>query len=41
MLYDDGQGVLLVNQPGEQGLDYSIVWALAALVAVCLSDLLT
>ena len=34
-------GVLLVIQPGEQGLDYPIVWTLVALVAFCLRDLLT
>lgn len=41
ILYDDGQGVLLVHQSEEQGLDYSIVWTLVALVAFCLRDLLT
>ena len=34
-------GVLLVIKPGEQGLDYSVAWAVIALVAFSSRDLIT
>ncbi|MBT7447976.1 MAG: DMT family transporter [Tateyamaria sp.] len=34
-------GVLLVIQPGEEGLDYSVIWAAVALVAFSIRDLVT